>query len=160
MAIKVGDRIPSATLKELTSDGIKDVKTDDLFGNRKVVLFAVPGAFTPLCSAQHLPGYVSHADALKKKGVDEVVCMAMNDPFVMDAWSKDRGAAGKVRLVSDGNGELTRALGLEMDGSRAGLGQRTQRFAAIVDKGVVKLLNVEAPGKFEVSNAESILKAL
>jgi len=160
MAIKVGDRVPSATLKELTPDGIKDVKTDDLFANRKVVLFAVPGAFTPLCSAQHLPGYVTHADAIKKKGVDEIVCMAVNDPFVMDAWSKDRGATGKVRLVSDGNGEFTKALGLEMDGSRAGLGQRSQRFAAIVDRGVFKLVNVEAAGKFEVSNAESILKAL
>jgi len=160
MAIKVGDRVPSATLKELTADGIKDLKTEDLFGKGKVVLFAVPGAFTPLCSAQHLPGFVSQADAIKKKGVSEIVCMAVNDPFVMDAWSKDRGATGKVRLVSDGNGEFTKALGLEMDGSRAGLGQRTQRFAAIIDGGVFKLVNVEAPGKFEVSNAETILGAL
>ena len=160
MAIKVGDRIPSATLKELTPDGIKDVKTDDLFANRKVVLFAVPGAFTPLCSAQHLPGYVTHADALKKKGVDEVVCMAMNDPFVMDAWCKDRGAVGKVRLVSDGNGELTKALGLGLDASGFGMGQRSQRYAMIVQDGTVKELMVEPGPGLNASSAESVLGKL
>jgi peroxiredoxin len=147
MAIKVGDRIPSATLKEMTPDGIKDVKTDDLFRGKKVVLFAVPGAFTPLCSAQHLPGFVDKADALRAKGVDEVVCVSVNDAFVMDCWGKDRNVGSKVRLMADGNAEFTRALG-------------SQRYAAIVDDGKLKLLNVEKPGKFEASKAETILGAL
>jgi peroxiredoxin len=160
MPAKAGDKVPSANLKELTSEGIKDVSTDDLFAGRKVVLFSVPGAFTPLCSAQHLPGFIDQAAALKAKGVDEIVCIAVNDPFVMDAWSQDRGAGDKVRLLSDGNAEFTRALGLEMDGSGAGLGTRGQRFAMIVDNGTISTLNVEAAGKFEVSKAETILEAL
>ena len=160
MAVQTGDKVPSVNLKELTGDGIVDVSTDDLFRGRKVVLFSVPGAFTPLCSAQHLPGFIDKADAIRAKGVDEIVCIAVNDPFVMDAWSKDRGAAGKVRLLSDGNGELSRALELTMDGSGAGLGLRGQRFAMIVRDGTIELLNVEAAGKFEVSNAETLLAAL
>ncbi len=160
MAVKAGDKVPSVNLKELTGDGIKDVSTDDLLAGRKVVVLSVPGAFTPLCSAQHLPGFIEHAASIKGKGVDEIVCIAVNDPFVMDAWSKDRGAGDRVRLLSDGNGELSQALGLTMDGSGAGLGMRGQRFAMIVDDGKISLLNVEAPGKFEVSDAETILKAL
>ena len=160
MAVQAGDRVPSSVLRELSSDGIKEHKTDELFAGRKVVLFAVPGAFTPLCSAQHLPGFIDQSDAIKAKGVDEIICISVNDPFVMDSWAKDRNAGDRVRLLSDGNGEFAQALGLEMDGSGAGLGTRCQRFAAVVDDGVFKLLNVEAGGKFEVSKAETILDAL
>lgn len=157
MAIKEGDQIPSVTIK---ATDMSDLSTDELFRGKKVVLFAVPGAFTPTCSNQHLPGYIEHADAIRAKGVDEIVCMSVNDAFVMNAWGEDRGAGDKVRLVADGNGDFTKALGLEMDGSGIGFGLRSQRFAAIVDDGKVTKLAVEEPMKFEVSAAEAILAAL
>jgi len=160
MAIKVGDRIPSVSLKVVTPDGAKDVKADEYFAGKRVVLFAVPGAFTPTCSAQHLPGFVQHADAIRKKGVDEIACLSVNDAFVMGAWAKDRGAAAKVTMLADGNGEFTRAVGLELDGSKYGMGLRSQRYALVAEDGVVKHLAVEQPAKFEVSKAESILAAL
>jgi len=157
MAIKEGDKIPSVKIK---ATDMSDLTTDELFKGKKVVLFAVPGAFTPTCSNQHLPGYIEHADAIRAKGVDDIICMSVNDAFVMGAWAKDRGAGDKVRLVADGNGDLTKALGLEMDGTGIGFGLRAQRFAAIVEDGVVKKLAVEEPMKFEVSAAEAILEAL
>ena len=157
MAIKVGDKIPSVKIK---ATDMSDLETDKLFKGKKVVLFAVPGAFTPTCSNQHLPGYIEHADEIRAKGVDEIICMSVNDAFVMGAWAKDRGAGDKVRLVADGNGDLTKALGLEMDGTGIGFGLRSQRFAAVIDDGVVKKLAVEEPGKFEKSAAEAILAAL
>jgi glutaredoxin/glutathione-dependent peroxiredoxin len=157
MAIKVGDRIPKATLKRLTPEGMKDIHTDEFFKGRKVVLFAVPGAFTPTCSAKHLPGFVEQADKIKAKGVSEIVCVSVNDAFVMDSWAKDRNVGNKVTLLADGNAEFTRALGLEMDGSGYGMGIRSQRYSALVEDGVVKTLHVEAPGKFEVSKAEVVL---
>ncbi len=160
MAIKAGDRIPSATLKKLGSKGIDDIKTDEFFAGKKVVLFAVPGAFTPTCSVQHLPGFVNHAAEILAKGVDVIACVAVNDAFVMDCWGKDRSVGNKVVMLADGNGEFAKAMGLEFDGSNFGMGQRSQRYAAIIDDGVVKLLNVEKPGKFEVSKAEAILEAL
>ena len=157
MAIQEGGKIPSVKIK---ATDMSDLTTDAIFKGKKVVLFAVPGAFTPTCSNQHLPGFIEHADAIRAKGVDEIVCLSVNDAFVMGAWGKDRGVGSKVRMVADGNGDLTKALGLEMDGSGIGFGLRCQRFAAIVDDGVVKKLAVEAPGKFEVSSAEAILAAL
>ncbi len=157
MPIQEGEKIPSVKLK---NTDMSDVTTDELFSGRKVVLFAVPGAFTPTCSEQHLPGYIAQADAIKAKGVDEIVCMSVNDAFVMDAWGKDRGAGDAVRLVADGNGDLTKALGLEMDGTGIGFGLRSQRFAMIVDDGKVTKLAVEEPMKFEASAAEAILAAL
>ena len=157
MAIKVGDRIPKATLKRLTPEGIKDVNTEEFFKGRKVVLFSVPGAFTPTCSAKHLPGFVEKAEEIKQKGVSEIVCISVNDAFVMDSWGKDRQVGNKVTLLADGNAEFSRALGLEFDGSGFGMGIRGQRFSALVEDGVVKTLHVEAPGKFEVSKAEVIL---
>jgi peroxiredoxin len=160
MTIKVGDKVPSVKLKQLTADGMKDINTDDVFGGKKVVLFAVPGAFTPTCSARHMPGFVEKADQFKAKGVDAIACVAVNDPFVMNAWSKDQKAEGKVLMLADGNGDFTRAIGLEMDGSGYGLGKRSQRYAMIIDKGVVKVLNVEKPGAFDVSSADTVLNAL
>ncbi|MDC1295760.1 MAG: peroxiredoxin [Myxococcota bacterium] len=157
MAISEGEKIPAVTVK---NTDMSDVTTDELFGGKKVVLFAVPGAFTPTCSNQHLPGYVENADALKAKGVDEIICLSVNDAFVMGAWGEDRGTGDKVRMIADGNGDLTKALGLEMDGSGIGFGLRCQRFAAIIDDGTVTKLAVEAPGKFEVSAADAILAAL
>ena len=157
MAIKVGDRIPKATLKRLTPEGIKDVNTEEFFKGRKVVLFSVPGAFTPTCSAKHLPGFVEKAEEIKQKGVSEIVCISVNDAFVMDSWGKDRQVGNKITLLADGNAEFSRALGLEFDGSGFGMGIRGQRFSALVEDGVVKTLHVEAPGKFEVSKAEVIL---
>ncbi len=160
MTIKVGDKVPSVKLKQLTPDGMKDISTDEIFGGKKVVLFALPGAFTPTCSARHLPGFVEKAADFKAKGVDAVVCLSVNDPFVMNAWGKDQKAEGKVVMLADGNGDFTRAVGLEMDGSGYGLGKRSQRYAMVVDKGVVKALNVEKAGAFEVSSADAVLSAL
>jgi peroxiredoxin len=157
LAIQEGEKIPSVTLK---ATDMSDLSTDELFSGKKVVLFAVPGAFTPTCSNQHLPGYIEHSDAIRAKGVDEIVCLSVNDAFVMGAWAEDRGAGDKVRLVADGNGDLTKAIGLEMDGSGIGFGLRCQRFAAIVEDGVVTKLAVEEPMKFEASAAEVILEAL
>jgi peroxiredoxin len=160
MAIQVGDKIPAVKVKVVTPDGTKEANTADLFAGKKAVLFAVPGAFTPLCSAQHLPGFVTKADELRKKGVDEIFCLSVNDGWVMDAWGKDRGALGKVTLIADGSCEFTKAMGLTLDASGAGLGQRSQRYAAVVQDGVVKHLAVEKPMKFEVSSAEAVLGAL
>jgi peroxiredoxin/predicted O-methyltransferase YrrM len=160
MAIKVGDRVPKATLKRMTGEGIKDVSTDDLFRGKKVVLFAVPGAFTPTCSARHLPGFVDNAEAIRRKGVDKIVCVSVNDAFVMDCWGKDRSVGDRVELYADGNAEFTRAMGLELDASGFGMGLRSQRYAAVIDDGVVKQLLLEKPGKFEVSSAEKVLEAL
>ena len=160
MPLKVGDKIPEVTLKAMTSDGIKDISTDELFRGRKVVLFALPGAFTPTCSAKHLPGFIEKANEIKSKGVDEIVCLSVNDAFVMGAWAKTRGAGDSVKLVADGNAEFSRAVGLDFDGSNFGMGVRSQRYAAIVDDGVVTHLAVEEPMKFEVSSAEAILAAL
>ena len=160
MTIQVGDKIPAATLKSVTPEGPKDITTDELFRGKKVVLFAVPGAFTPACSQRHLPGYVEKAGDLKKKGIDTIACIAVNDQFVMDAWGKERGAAGKVVMLGDGSGDFVRAIGLELDRIKEGMGIRTQRYSMLVDDGVVKALNVEQPGQFDVSSAETMLKAL
>jgi glutaredoxin/glutathione-dependent peroxiredoxin len=160
MTIKVGDRIPAAKLRIMSAEGPKEISTDEIFKGKKVVLFAVPGAFTPTCSAKHLPSFVQNAAAIKAKGVDTIACVAVNDAFVMGAWGKAQGADGKVTMLSDGNGTFTKELGLEMDGSAVGLGMRSQRYAMVVQDGVVKTLNVEAPRAFEVSSAEAILKAL
>ena len=160
MTIKVGDKVPAAKLKQMTPEGMKDIDSSDFFKGKKVVLFAVPGAFTPTCSAKHLPGFVEKASELKSKGVDVVACLSVNDAFVMNAWGKDQKADGKVHMLADGNGDFTRAVGLELDGSGYGLGKRSQRYAMVVQDGVVKTLNVEKPGAFEVSSAEAILKAL
>ena len=159
MAIQEGDRLPEATLHVMRDGRPTAVTTGELFGGKKVVLFAVPGAFTPTCSQAHLPGYVANADEIKAKGVDSIVCVAVNDAFVMDAWGADRNAEELV-MAGDGNGQFTAAIGLEMDGRGFGLGTRSERYAMIVDDGVVTKLAVEAPGAFEVSKAESILEAL
>ena len=159
MAIQEGDRLPEATLHVIRDGRPAAVTTAELFGGKKVVLFAVPGAFTPTCSQAHLPGYVVNADAIKAKGVDSIVCVAVNDAFVMDAWGAERNAEELV-MAGDGNGDFTAALGLEMDGRGFGLGTRSERYAMIVDDGVVAKLAVEAPGAFEVSKAEAILEAL
>lgn len=161
MAIKVGDTLPmDIKLKEISEGAPKDVSGADLFKGKRVVLFAVPGAFTPTCSMKHLPGFVSGAQNLKAKGVDEVACVSVNDAFVMAAWGEAQGAKGKVRMLADGNGDFTRAVGLELDASGFGMGKRSQRYAMVVDNGTVKALNVEKPGAFDVSSAEAILKAL
>jgi peroxiredoxin len=160
MAIKVGDKIPSAKLRHMTAEGPKEISTDEIFKGKKVVLFAVPGAFTPTCSAKHLPGFVQNAGAIKAKGIDTIACLAVNDAFVMGAWGKAQGTEGKVQMLADGNGSFTKELGLEMDGSGFGLGTRSKRYAMVVEDGVVKALNVENPGAFEVSSAESVMKGL
>jgi len=160
MAIKVGDRIPDVTLTTMTAEGPKPVKTSELFAGRKVALFSVPGAFTPTCSAKHLPGFVEKAGDLKSKGVSEIVCLAVNDAFVMGAWGKSQQADGKVTMVADGNAQFTKALGLELDASGFGMGTRGQRFSMIVDDGKVTHLNVEAPGAFEVSSADYMVNQL
>lgn len=158
--IKVGDQIPSMKLMKATADGPKEVSTDEIFKGRKVVMFAVPGAFTPTCSAKHLPGFVENFDALKAKGVDEVVCMAVNDAFVMGAWAKSQAADGKVTMLSDGSAALTKAMGLELDLVARNMGVRSQRFALVAQDGKVTHLAVEAPGGFDVSRAEAVLAAL
>ncbi len=158
--IQVGDRLPSVTLHMMTDNGIEPVTTDALCAGRTVVLFSVPGAFTPTCSAQHLPGFIKHIDAFQGKGVDAVACVAVNDPFVMDAWGKSAGAAGKVLMVSDGNGALAEATGTELDGRGVALGRRSQRYAMIVKDGVVTHFAMDEPGRFEVSSAETILAHL
>ncbi len=160
MTIKAGDRMPAGELAVMTESGPGKISTDELFSGKKVVLISVPGAFTPTCSLNHLPGYVEQADRLKEKGVDTIACMAVNDVFVMNAWGKDRNVGEKVMMLADGNGDYTRALGLEMDGTGFGLGMRGQRFALVVDDGVVSHVAVEEPGKFEVSKAEAIRDAL
>lgn len=161
MTISVGDKIPSVTLKQLTPEGVKEFTTDEIFRGKKVVLFAVPGAFTPACSQRHLPGYVDRASDIKAKGVEEIACVAVNDAFVMGAWGRDQKAEGKVRMLADGSGDFARALGLELDLTRGGLGIRSQRYSMLVDNGVVRSLNVEKqPGQVDASGAEAMLKAL
>lgn len=160
MSIKVGDKIPSVSLKYMDKDGMQTVKTDELFKGKKVVLFALPGAFTPTCSAKHLPGFVQQAEAIKKKGVDAIACLSVNDAFVMDAWGKAQNVGEKVMMLADGNADFSKAVGLTMDGTGYGMGTRASRYAMVIDDGVVKTLNVEAPGAFEVSSAEAVIKAL
>ena len=159
MAIQVGDNIPDATMKVLGDKGPEDITTSDIFAGKKVVLFAVPGAFTPTCSAAHLPSYVANADKIKAKGVDSIVCISVNDPFVMAAWGKDKNAE-EFLMVADGNGEFTKAMGLELDGSGFGLGTRSIRYSLIAEDGKITTLNLEQGGAFEVSSAEAILEAL
>ena len=158
MPIQIGDPIPEVVLKHI-DDGIQAIDTPTLFEERNVVLFAVPGAFTPTCSERHLPGFVEHFDAFRTRGI-EVACMAVNDPFVMQAWGESLGVPSGLRMLSDGNGDLTRALGLEMDGSAYGMGLRAKRFALYAEDGVVRKLFVEAPGEFKVSSAEHVLANL
>jgi peroxiredoxin len=158
MTIKVGDTLPQATFNMLL-DGVQAVSTDDVFKGKKVVLFAVPGAFTPTCSAKHLPGYIEHLDQFKAKDVT-IACMAVNDAFVMDAWAKSQKAPGEILMLADGNGAFSQALGLEMDATGFGMGVRSKRFALYADDGVVKALHVDAPGEFKVSSAEAMLAAI
>ena len=158
MTIQVGDRIPDATLN-LLKDGVQAVSTGDIFDGKKVVLFTVPGAFTPTCSSKHLPGYVEKFADFRQRGVD-VACVAVNDAFVMDAWSKDQHVPDGFIMLADGNGTFTKALGLEMDGTPFGLGMRGKRFALYAEDGVVRKLNVEAPGEFKVSDAKTMLEAI
>jgi glutaredoxin/glutathione-dependent peroxiredoxin len=160
MTIKVGDRMPAGTLTRITAEGPEKISAEDYFRGRKVVLFSVPGAFTPTCDAKHLPGFVEQAAALKGKGVDAIACLAVNDAFVMKAWGKAQSVEGKVDMLADGNADYTKALGLEMDASGFGMGIRGQRFAVIVDDGVAKQVNVEAKGEFKVSSAEHVLGQL
>ncbi|HJO97932.1 MAG: peroxiredoxin [Rhodospirillales bacterium] len=160
MTINVGDKIPAATLKTMGSDGPEEITTEDLFKGKTVALFAVPGAFTPTCSAKHLPGYVANAEALKAKGVDTIACLSVNDAFVMGAWGKDQNAGGKVQMLADGNADLTRQLGLDLDASGHGMGVRSKRYSMIVEDGAIKVLNQEPPGAFEISSAEAMLRQL
>jgi glutaredoxin/glutathione-dependent peroxiredoxin len=160
MTIAVGDKIPSAKLKTMTAEGPKDISTDDIFAGKKVVLFALPGAFTPTCSAKHLPGFVEKAAQIRDKGVATIACLAVNDAFVMGAWGKQQNTDGKVLMLADGSATFTKQLGLELDLTGPGMGIRSKRYAMVVDNGVVKALSVEAPGAFEVSSADAILKAL
>ena len=157
MAIQVGDKIPNVKIK---TSGMQDISTGDLCAEKKVVLFSVPGAFTPTCSEQHFPGFIRHAADIKSKGVDVIACMSVNDSFVMDAWAKDRGAGDDITLLADGNAEFAKALGLEMDGTGIGFGTRAQRFALIIDDGTVSHVAVEEPMQFDVSSAEKVLEAL
>ena len=160
MAIKAGERMPAGTLKRMTKEGPKDLSTDELFKGKLVVLFSVPGAFTPTCDAKHLPGFVQLADQIRAKGVDTVACMAVNDVFVMNAWGKASGVGDRILMLADGNGEYARALGLEIDAKGYGMGTRGQRFAIIARDGVATHVNVEAPGQFRVSAAEYVLGQL
>jgi peroxiredoxin len=158
MSIQVGDRLPAATFTMLR-DGVQRITTDEIFRGRKVVLFAVPGAFTPTCSERHLPGFVEHYDDFKKRGID-VACMAVNDAFVMKAWAEHRHVPDGMMMLADGNGDFARTLGLESDASKYGMGMRSKRFALYADDGVIKVLHVEAPGEFRVSSAEAMLAAV
>jgi glutaredoxin/glutathione-dependent peroxiredoxin len=159
MTIKVGDRVPSVTLRQLTAEGLKEVTTDELFAGKKVALFAVPGAFTRTCSQRHLPSYVGNAAALKAKGIDAIACLAVNDAFVMDAWGKEH-QAGQIMMLGDGNADFTKSVGLELDRVREGMGIRSQRYSMLVDNGVITALNVEKPGEYAVSSAEAMLEKL
>ncbi len=158
--INVGDKVPSGTFMRWTDSGPGPITTDEIFAGKTVVFFSVPGAFTPTCSAKHVPGFVQNAAALQAKGVDSIVCMSVNDVFVMNAWGKDQGAGDKVQMVADGNGDYAKALGLTMDGSKFGMGTRAQRFSFIARDGVITHVNIEAPGEFKVSSAEHALAQL
>ncbi len=160
MTIQVGDRLPDVQLSLATPEGPVPVKSGDYFAGKRVALFAVPGAYTPTCSAKHVPGYLQNTEQLKKKGVNEIWCVATNDAFVMAHWAKDQKAMGKIRFLADGSAQWAKALGLELDLNARGMGTRMQRFSMLVDNGVVKQLNVEGPGKFEVSDAATMLKQL
>jgi len=160
MTIKVGDRLPQSTFGVMTADGPTNKTTDDIFKGKKVALFALPGAFTPTCSARHVPGYKEHAADFRAKGVDTIACLSVNDAFVMGAWGKDQDVGEDVLMLADGNGDFTKAVGLEMDGSKFGMGTRSQRYSMVVDDGVVKELNVEQPGEFKVSAADHMLGQL
>lgn len=160
MTIAIGDKLPTVDLYLMGEKGPDKVSSDNLFAGKRSVLFAVPGAFTPTCSRAHLPGYVVKADDLLSKGVDQIVCLSVNDSFVMDAWAKQQNADDKILMVADSDGEFTRAVGLEVDLSTRGLGRRSQRYAMVIDDSVVTHLNVEEPGKFEVSDADTMLQAL
>jgi peroxiredoxin len=160
MPVKVGDKIPDVEVRTMGSDGPTPVRTGEVLGSGKVVLFAVPGAFTPGCSKLHMPGFVAEGDQLKAKGVDRIVCVAINDPWVMEAWGKDQGAGDKITLLSDGNGDFTEAMGLAFDGSGFGLGKRSQRYAAIIEDGVIQSLDVEPGGGVNVSSCQSVLSKL
>lgn len=160
MTIKVGDKLPAATFSAGTPDGPKPMSVDDVFAGKKVALFAVPGAFTPTCSARHLPGFKDHVADFKAKGVDTIACLSVNDAFVMKAWGESQDVGETILMLGDGNGDFTKAIGLEMDGSKFGMGTRSQRYSMIVEDGVVKELNVEAPGEFKVSAADYMLAQL
>jgi peroxiredoxin len=160
MTVKVGDKLPSVTLKTMTADGPKDITTDALFAGKKAILFAVPGAFTPGCSMKHVPGFVRHYDDIKAKGVELIACVSVNDAFVMGAWEKDQKAEGKVTMLADGNGDFAKAMGLTMDGSGYGLGLRSQRYAVLLEDGVIKHLNVETAPGVDASSAETMLSLL
>lgn len=159
MAISIGERIPNVVMNEMTSDGPGELSSEELFSGKKVVLFALPGAFTPTCSASHLPGFVASADKIKAKGVDDIVCLSVNDAWVMDAWGKAQNAE-EIHMVADGSANFTQAVGLVLDRTQAGMGIRSQRYAMVVEDGVVTALNVEEPGKFEKSSAETMLSLL
>jgi peroxiredoxin len=160
MTIKVGDKIPSVTLQHMTADGVAGISTDEIFGGKRVALFALPGAFTPTCSAKHLPGFVANAGTIKAKGVDTIACLSVNDAFVMNAWGEDQGAGEEVVMLADGSAKLAVALGVELDLVERGMGVRSQRYSMIVDDGVVTAFNLEAPGAFDVSDAETLLGQL
>jgi peroxiredoxin len=160
MTIKTGDRLPQATFMKMTENGPEAVDSETFFQGRRVALFSVPGAFTPTCSAKHLPGFIEKADELKAKGIDEIACTAVNDAFVMGAWGKSAGADGKVTMLADGNGDFAKAVGLEMDGSKFGMGSRGQRYSVVVNDGVVEQVNIEGPGEFRVSSADHMLGQL
>ncbi len=160
MGVSVGDKLPEATFMEMTANGPEPRSTGDVFAGKTVALFAVPGAFTPTCSAKHLPGFVDQSEALAAKGVDEIVCTSVNDVFVMGAWGESAGAGSKVRMLADGNGAFAKALGLEMDASGFGMGQRSKRYSMLVKDGVVQELNVEDGGEFKVSSADYLLGQL
>ncbi len=160
MAIQVGDKLPSVDLQYKTEDGVQTINSDELFSGKKVVLFALPGAFTPTCSASHLPGYLLHSDQLFAKGVDRIICVAVNDAHVMHAWGRDQGVEDRILMIADGSAHFTRAIGLEVDLDTVGMGIRSQRYAMIVNDATVESLNLEAPGEFKVSDAETISKSL
>lgn len=160
MPIKTGDKLPEATFMTMGEDGPEPITSADLFGGKRVALFAVPGAFTPTCSAKHLPGFKEHAAEFKAKGVDQIACVSVNDVFVMNAWGKDQGVSDEMIMLADGNGDFTKAIDLELDGSGFGMGSRSQRYAMIVNNGTVESLHVEGPGEFKVSAADYVLEKL
>jgi peroxiredoxin len=160
MAIKVGDKVPSVTMRYLAEDGVKAVPSDEFFAGKKVVIFGLPGAYTRTCSSRHLPGYVANAAALKDKGIDAIGCLSVNDAFVMGAWGKEHSAGDKVVMLGDGSAEFTKAIGLELDRVKEGMGIRSQRYSMVIENGVVTAINVEKPGEYSVSSAEAMLAAL